>query len=68
MLPLKSQVVSLQTAHSCANARVLLGDAYIGSGVAFEGAIQVLRNAGGGGGCPIFREKKALRRCNIQCY
>ena len=31
------------------------------------GAIQVLRNADGGGGCPIFR-KKALRRCNVQCY
>ena len=36
--PLKSQsqVVSLQTAHSWANAGVLLGDACIGSGVAFE--------------------------------
>ena len=33
---LKSQVVSLQTAHSWANAGVLLGDACIGSGVAFE--------------------------------
>ena len=32
----KSQVVSLQTAHSWANAGVLLGDACIGSGVAFE--------------------------------
>ena len=31
------------------------------------GVIQVLRNAGGGGGCLIFW-KKALRRCNIQCY
>ena len=31
-----SQVVSLQTAHSWANAGVLLGDACIGSGVAFE--------------------------------
>ena len=29
--------------------------------------IQVLRNADGGGGCLIFW-KKALRRCNIQCY
>ena len=38
-LTLKSQVVtvvSLQTAHSWANAGVLLGDACIGSGVAFE--------------------------------
>ena len=26
-----------------------------------------LRNADGGGGCQIFR-KKALRRCNVQCY
>ena len=32
----KSQVASLQTAHSWANAGVLLGDACIGSGVAFE--------------------------------
>ena len=31
------------------------------------GVIQVLRNADGGGGCPIFW-KKALRRCNVQCY
>ena len=31
------------------------------------GAIQVLRNADGGGGCLIFW-KKALRRCNVQCY
>ena len=32
------------------------------------GPIQVLRNAdGGGGGCLIFW-KKALRRCNVQCY
>ena len=31
------------------------------------GAIQVLRNADGGGGYQIFR-KKALRRCNVQCY
>ena len=31
------------------------------------GAIQVLRNVDGGGGCPIFW-KKALRRCNVQCY
>ena len=32
------------------------------------GAIQMLRNAdGGGGGCLIFW-KKALRRCNVQCY
>ena len=38
---LKSQVVSLQTAHSWANAGVLLGDACIGSGVAFE-AIKLL--------------------------
>ena len=36
MTTLKSQVVSLQTAHSWANAGVLLGDACIGSGVAFE--------------------------------
>ena len=33
---LKSQVVSLQTAHSWANAGVLLGAACIGSGVTFE--------------------------------
>ena len=32
-----------------------------------KGAIQVLRNADGGGGCQILR-KKALRRCNVQCY
>ena len=38
---LKSQVVSLQTANSWANAGVLLGDACIGSGVAFE-AIKLL--------------------------
>ena len=38
---LKSQVVSLHTAHSWANAGVLLGDACIGSGVAFE-AIKLL--------------------------
>ena len=38
---LKAQVVSLQTAHSWANAGVLLGDACIGSGVAFE-AIKLL--------------------------
>ena len=32
------------------------------------GAIQVLRNAdGGGGGCPIFRGI-TLRRCKVQCY
>ena len=31
------------------------------------GAIQVLRNTDGGGGCLIFW-KKALRRCNVQCY
>ena len=36
MTSLKSQVVSLQTAHSWANAGFLLGDACIGSGVAFE--------------------------------
>ena len=37
-------------------------------GLKSQGAIQVLRNAdGGGGGCLIFW-KKALRRCNIQCY
>ena len=33
---LKSQVVSLQTAHSWANAGVLLGGACIGSRVVFE--------------------------------
>ena len=33
---LKSQVVSLHSAHSWANAGVLLGDECIGSGVAFE--------------------------------
>ena len=38
---LKSQVVSLQTADSWANAGVLLGDACIGSGVVFE-AIKLL--------------------------
>ena len=38
---LKSQVVSHQAAHSWANAGVLLGDACIGSGVAFE-AIKLL--------------------------
>ncbi len=38
---LKSEVVSLQTAHSWANAGVLLGDACIGSRVAFE-AIKLL--------------------------
>ena len=38
---LKSQVVSLQTTHSWAKAGVLLGDACIGSGVAFE-AIKLL--------------------------
>ena len=32
-----------------------------------SGAIQVLRNAYGGGGFQIFR-KKALRRCKVQCY
>ena len=31
------------------------------------GAIQVLRNADGGGGCQIFW-KKALRRCKVQHY
>ena len=31
------------------------------------GAIQVLRNADGGGGCLIFW-KKALQRCNVQYY
>ena len=30
-------------------------------------AIQVLRNADGGRGCKIFREK-ALRRSKVQCY
>ena len=35
----KSQVVSLQAARSWANAGVLLGDACIGSGVAFEAII-----------------------------
>ena len=41
------------------NRRSLLSGGY--------GAIQVLRNADGVGGCQIFR-KKALRRCNVQCY
>ena len=27
----------------------------------------MLRNADGGGGCQIF-QKKALRRCKVQCY
>ena len=49
---LKSQVVSLQTAHSWANAGVLLGDACIGSGVAFE-AIQTI-------GMKLVREKLKL--------
>ena len=32
-------------------------------------AIQVLRNAdGGGGGGVTFSRKKPLRRCNVQCY
>ena len=31
------------------------------------GAIQVLRNADGGGGFKIF-QKKALPRCKVQCY
>ena len=31
------------------------------------GAIQVLRNADGGGGCQILW-KKALLRCKVQCY
>ena len=31
------------------------------------GAIQVLRNADGGGGVSDFLEK-ALRRCNVYCY
>ena len=35
----KSQVVSLQIAHSWANAGVMLGDACISSGVAFEAII-----------------------------
>ena len=49
---LKSQVVSLQTAHSWANAGVLLGDACIGSGVAFE-AIKTI-------GMKLVREKLKL--------
>ena len=49
---LKSQVVSLQTAHSWANAGVLLGDACIGSGVAFE-AISTI-------GMKLVREKLKL--------
>ena len=32
-----------------------------------QGAIQVLRNADGVRGCQIF-QKKALRRCKVQCY
>ena len=35
--------------------------------LAYRGAIQVLRNADGGGGCPIF-QKKTLRRCKLQRY
>ena len=36
--------------------------------LAVYGAIQVLRNAvGGGGGCQL-SQKKALRRCTVQCY
>ena len=31
------------------------------------GAIQVLHNADGGGGCQIFR-KKTVRRCKVQRY
>ena len=37
------------------------------TGIHEQGAIQVLRNADGGGGGLIFW-KKALRRCNVQCY
>ena len=33
--------------------------------LSWYGAIQVLRNADGVGGCQIFR-KKALRRCKVQ--
>ena len=44
---------------------------YIGTGSCFKkfwlGAIQLLRNADGGGGCQIFLEK-VLRRCKVQCY
>ena len=36
MSQVSSTVVSLQTAHSWANTGVLLGDACIGSGAAFE--------------------------------
>ena len=32
------------------------------------GAIQVLRNADGGGGGVLFSGEKTLRRCNVQCY
>ena len=28
----------------------------------------MLRSADGGGGVSDFLEKKALRRCNVQCY
>ena len=42
-------------------------DCMYGLGLHLLGAIQVLRNADGGGGCLIFW-KKALRRCNVQCY
>ena len=37
------------------------------SASAYIGAVQVVRNADGGGGCLIFWGK-ALRRCNVQCY
>ena len=37
-------------------------------GGAVLGAIQVLRNADGGGGRGQIFRKKALRRCKVQCY
>ena len=34
----------------------------------YLGAIQVLRNADGGGGGGVKFPEKALRRCKVQCY
>ena len=37
------------------------------SNYTIRGPSSVIRNADGGGGCPILRNK-ALRRCKVQCY
>ena len=42
-------------------------DAVYNHHISTSGAIQVLRNADGGGGVR-FSGKKALRRCKVQCY